>query len=229
MIGGPAFSAKNAVPAGAHPVPDPSIQGWHRPLLCGEAAPVCHLPGDSSAWLAGFGAAFPSLGTWGPVAVWPSPVSCRELAVQPCVTAVLRPWALVAPGHRSESRFLPALDTCGGTASAQVWPCRRGSRCFANPSAAAGSGGLVGVLVAGVAGCLPALPGIAAQRWGCLNQVSLSGDSLLLWISCGFLFLRRGFANRVPVSLIVQRTTPEDTLTALQGSCNCRVSVGLDE
>lgn len=52
MIGGPAFSAKNAVPAGARLVPDPSIQGWHRPLLCREATPVCHLLGTApSGWL----------------------------------------------------------------------------------------------------------------------------------------------------------------------------------
>lgn len=81
MIGRLPFSAKAAVPAGArlgHRCWSPPSRRWHRPLRCSEAAPACHLLGDSSVLLAGFGAAPPPRGRGDRrgVAV---PVSCREL------------------------------------------------------------------------------------------------------------------------------------------------------
>lgn len=148
MIGGPAFSAKNAIPTGAHLVPDPSIQGWHHPLPCGGATPVCHLLGTApSGWL---GLELP-FHHWGRLAVPGELQGARGAAV--CHRGAA---ALGFGGSWPQKREqVPAClrRACGGTADAQVWPCRRGSRCFANTFAAPGSGGLVGVLVTRVAVC----------------------------------------------------------------------------
>lgn len=230
MIGGPAFSAKNAIPAGARLVPDPPSRGGTVPC-CAERPPLC-----ATSWgqlrLAGW--------VWSCLSITGDVGTCRGLAVP----GELQGARGAAVCHRGAAALgfggsgpqkreqVPAClrRACGGTADAQVWPCRRGSRCFANALAAPGSGGLVGVLVTRVAVCFRSPSWHRCAAVGLLKSgfalEGLSAPLDFMWIS---FFLRHGFANGAPISLIAQRTTPEDTLTALQGSCNCRFSVGLDE